>query len=59
MDGLPENLRSIPLTIALPIIVLLLWRLWRFTIVPFLFPNQPRTLPYWLPGTYPGASSGK
>ncbi|KAL9102989.1 MAG: hypothetical protein Q9187_009061, partial [Circinaria calcarea] len=26
-----------------------LWRLWKFTIVPILFPNDPKELPYWVP----------
>ncbi|KAH8586512.1 cytochrome P450 [Bisporella sp. PMI_857] len=29
--------------------VLLLWRLWTFTVLPFLYPEMPKTLPYWLP----------
>ncbi|BCR94020.1 cytochrome P450 [Aspergillus luchuensis] len=26
-----------------------LWYLWRFYIVPALYPNEPRILPYWIP----------
>ncbi|KAF4634720.1 hypothetical protein G7Y89_g3382 [Cudoniella acicularis] len=29
--------------------LLLLWRLWRFTIAPMLWPNEPKPLPYWIP----------
>ncbi|PSN65480.1 cytochrome P450 [Corynespora cassiicola Philippines] len=28
---------------------LLLWRLYRFTIVPIAFPNDPKEYPYWVP----------
>ncbi|KAF2276917.1 cytochrome P450 [Westerdykella ornata] len=27
----------------------LLWRLWRFTIHPRLYPDEPKTYPYWIP----------
>ena len=30
-------------------VCLLLWRLWAFTIVPLLRPDEPRDLPYWIP----------
>ncbi|KAL8851305.1 MAG: hypothetical protein Q9221_003750 [Calogaya cf. arnoldii] len=29
--------------------LLLSWRLWRFTITPWLYPNDPKELPYWIP----------
>lgn len=29
---------------------LLLWRLWRFTVAPVLWPHDPKELPYWVPG---------
>ncbi|KAL8977952.1 MAG: hypothetical protein Q9205_006351 [Flavoplaca limonia] len=28
---------------------LLSWRIWRFTITPWLYPNDPKELPYWVP----------
>ncbi|KAI8634023.1 cytochrome P450 [Xylariaceae sp. FL1651] len=28
---------------------LLLWRFWRFTLQPLLYPQYPRELPYWIP----------
>ena len=28
---------------------LLLWRLWKFTFVPALYPDDPIDLPYWTP----------
>lgn len=30
-------------------ILLLLWRLYRFTITPVLFPHDPKEYPYWIP----------
>lgn len=30
-------------------ITLLSWRLWKFTIRPQLYPNEPKELPYWIP----------
>ena len=29
----------------------LLWRLWAFTIQPRLRPEEPKELPYWIPGS--------
>lgn len=29
--------------------LLLLWRVWRFTILPKFHPTEPQTLPYWIP----------
>lgn len=28
---------------------LLVWRLWRFTVRPYLRPHDPKELPYWIP----------
>lgn len=42
-----EN-RGVSIFFAL-LLVLLSWRLWRFTILPLLRPNEPRELPYWIP----------
>lgn len=30
--------------------VLLVWRIWTFTIRPWLHPHEPRDIPYWVPG---------
>lgn len=30
--------------------ILLLWRLWAFTVLPALYPDDPKELPYWMPG---------
>jgi hypothetical protein len=27
------------------------WRLWRFNIRPALHPQEPKEMPYWIPGT--------
>lgn len=29
--------------------LLLSWRLWTFTILPTLRPDEPREIPYWIP----------
>ena len=29
--------------------LLLLWRLWIFTVRPLLKPDEPKILPYWIP----------
>ena len=29
--------------------LLLLWRIWRFTITPTFRPSEPKELPYWIP----------
>lgn len=26
-----------------------LWRTWRFTFLPILYPAEPKQLPYWIP----------
>ncbi|KAI1807097.1 putative cytochrome p450 [Daldinia bambusicola] len=31
------------------LVALLLWRLWRFTISPYMHPDSPKELPYWIP----------
>ena len=31
-------------------ISLLLWRICKFTVLPFLYPDDPKELPYWIPG---------
>ena len=32
--------------------VLVIWRLWAFTIKPALHPDEPKGLPYWIPCEY-------
>ena len=36
---------------------LFIFRLWSFTITPWLYPNKPKYLPYWIPGTVRRASA--
>ncbi|KAL7626984.1 hypothetical protein AAE478_003759 [Parahypoxylon ruwenzoriense] len=31
------------------LLVWCLWRLWKFTITPLLYPERPKELPYWIP----------
>ncbi|KAL8783070.1 MAG: hypothetical protein Q9213_004882 [Squamulea squamosa] len=35
--------------VATALSTLVIWRLWRFTISPWLHPQDPRELPYWIP----------
>ena len=44
--GFPE--RQIYSTFLL-LIPLLLWRLWKFTLLPALRPSDPKEVPYWIP----------
>lgn len=37
--------------LAVVLLPLLLWRLWKFTIRPRLHPDEPKELPYWIPCT--------
>ena len=32
--------------------MLCLWRLWKFKLCPYLYPDNPRELPYWTPCMY-------
>ncbi|KAF1948958.1 cytochrome P450, partial [Byssothecium circinans] len=34
---------------VLTLTMLVLWRLWSFTVLPILYPHRPKTLPYWIP----------
>ena len=40
-----------PVLVSALIIVLplLLWRIWTFTILPVLHPDEPKQIPYWVP----------
>ena len=40
---------SQPLLLLSPLWLLLLWRLWRFTVQPLINTKEPRELPYWIP----------
>jgi hypothetical protein len=37
-------------SISLGAIALVAWRIYRFTIVPMMYPDDPKELPYWIPG---------
>jgi hypothetical protein len=38
-----------PFILLLLITALSLWRLWTFTLLPWLNPNEPKEVPYWIP----------
>ncbi|KAM0802922.1 cytochrome P450 [Usnea florida] len=42
-----SSLLSIVLLSSL--VALLVWRLWVFTVIPALYPNDPKEFPYWFP----------
>jgi hypothetical protein len=31
---------------------LAVWRIGRFTVLPIFYPDDPKELPYWIPGEY-------
>ena len=37
------------IALLISIIALIVWRIWRFTILPLFRPNEPKELPYWIP----------
>lgn len=43
----PSYLLLVVLNVAIPYLA---WRIWRFSIVPTLYPQVPKDLPYWCPG---------
>jgi hypothetical protein len=47
--GDPQNgtIRALELLV----LGLLVWRFWRFTLSPKIYPNDPKELPYWIPCT--------
>lgn len=32
------------------VVILALWRVWRFNLSPILYSTDPKELPYWIPG---------
>lgn len=51
-----QSLHGLPLLVivtAISIVFLLLWRLFRFTLLPILHPNEPKELPHWFPSECP------
>lgn len=41
---------SIHVIAALSLLLLFVWRLLRFSILPMLRPEEPKKIPYWIPG---------
>lgn len=39
--------------------LVVLWRLWKFTLLPALHPREPKELPYWIPGVSIRVSIGR
>lgn len=37
------------LTMGVLGMLLIIWRLWRFTLLPAWYPREPKELPYWIP----------
>lgn len=33
-------------------VLYLSWRVWTFTIFSWVYPQEPRIVPYWIPGQY-------
>jgi hypothetical protein len=46
-----HGLISSPTAIAMAILLssIMIWRLWKFTVVPVFYPERVRELPYWIP----------
>ena len=38
-----------PLLALSAILALLSWRIWKFTIIPWVYPDDPKEIPYWIP----------
>ena len=52
-----EDVINAPLSIVgplLPVVLLISWRIWRFSILPALYPQEPKEIPYWIPGEQQG-----
>ncbi|QLI73895.1 uncharacterized protein G6M90_00g105150 [Metarhizium brunneum] len=46
---LPNVVSTAILPAAFVLSTLVLWRLWRFTVLPWLYPDLPKEFPYWIP----------
>jgi len=40
---------TVPSTVVLLAAGLLIWRFLKFTVIPALYPDDPKELPYWIP----------
>ena len=49
IDGIINGTSAWVLISIVPFILLLLWRFWYFTIIPLIYPGNPKELPYWIP----------
>ena len=51
MESFAHEIFQYPGSISLVLapVILLIWRLWRFSIIPLLYPKDPKELPYWIP----------
>ena len=47
-----SSVNSLLLSVTLfsSLTTLLLWRLWTFTVLLAFYPDDPKELPYWVPG---------
>lgn len=44
------SFRSVATQITVSILLaLLVWRIWKFTVLPMIYPELPREFPYWIP----------
>ena len=48
--GSPHTLQLPSIILISLLLVLLLWRFWAFTVMPALYPDNPKEFPYWMPG---------
>ena len=49
VDNFSEGQISLAAVAIASATVLVSWRLWAFTIVPALYPHEPKEVPYWIP----------
>lgn len=54
---LPNVVSTAILPGAFVLSTLVLWRLWRFTVLPWLYPDPSKEFPYWIPGERPTRKS--
>lgn len=53
LSGLDPRLLHTVQLFTSGVVLLLLWRFWKFKILPFLKPDEPKRLPYWIPSKHP------
>ena len=57
LDSIRDSITLIVLLIGAGL--LLTWRLWRFSILPKLYPNEPKEAPYWIPCEFRSLAAAK